>query len=131
MADMLAQLLESILSGGQAQPAQPIDQQQNVLEASGLNFGGARNPQGEHRIKLTEPGWTPETPPPFLDYPAAVEGNPLGMTVGQSLEGSPSTGYESSYSAEDVTGMFDRTKEYERESTEGLADLGPRDRAAR
>lgn len=133
MADLLSQILDAMLGGGQAQPQQqraPLGRQQDILETLvapelGLEFGGVTNPQGEHRIKLTEQDWTPSRPPPFLEYPAVVEGNPLGMTIGQSLEGSPSTGQLSPWSAEDVTDMFDKTKLYERESTAGLSDLGP------
>lgn len=129
MADMWGQLIEAILGGGQAQPQPqqaPIGRQQDILETLiapelGLEFGGVTNPQGEHRVKVTEQGWTPSKPPPFLGYPAVVEGNPLGMTIGESLEGESG----SPWSAEDVTEMFEKTKQYERESTAGLADLGP------
>ncbi|MBW2704364.1 MAG: hypothetical protein JRF33_26395 [Deltaproteobacteria bacterium] len=70
-------------------------------EPMGIDYRGVENPQGEQRIRLTEPGWQPES--------------------GQRIRDAMS---QSNLSDQDAGGVIDMLKERESGSMEGLDDWG-------
>lgn len=73
---------------------------------TGREFMGVMH-EGQPRTRVTEEGWRPPGTPPFMTP---------GLTESVSQGELP---------ADIISQLFEKTKQYEMESTEGLEDLGP------
>ena len=84
-----------------------------------LEFGGVRTPQGQPKTKVTGSEWYPPRGVPN----AIFEKAPGRKRSYQEIIGG--THGLSDLPAEDVSDIYGKVRQFDRESTEGLEDLGP------
>lgn len=97
---------------------------QNLLETLadeevGLEYGGVRTPQGQPRIKVTGSEWYPPRSVPSAIFEKAPGRDKSYQDIIGGTHGL------SDLPAEDVSDIYEKVRQFDRESTEGLEDLGP------